>query len=303
MIRITRSLNNAQATRISVEGQIVNGTACQVHAACTEHLESGRSVELSLAGVSFVDRTGLECLRALREQGLELIDCSGFLQELLRSQVASSEGQSSAADTDADLIARLRTGDAEAFERMVRLYGSRMLATATRLLGNDADAQDATQEALLAAYRAIDRFEGNSMVSTWLHRIVVNTSLERLRRKRRKPEESIDHLLPRFEETREWADASGLSPGVSEALIESSQTRAMVRACIERLPVQYRAILLARDIEELNTSEAAKLFSISITTAKARLHRARQALKTLIERESSSSSHKPSGIAPSSTKR
>ena len=81
---------------------------------------------------------------------------------------------------------------------MVRLYAGRMLAVARRLVGSDEDARDVVQDALLSAFRSIRRFEGQSLVSTWLHRITVNTALMKLRSRRRKPEESIEPLLPAF---------------------------------------------------------------------------------------------------------
>lgn len=200
----------------------------------------------------------------------------------------SRASQSLAAATDANLIRRLCTSDVDAFETLVRLNRGRMLATARRLLRSEHEAEDAVQDALLAAYRAIHLFAGNSMLSTWLHRLVVNCSLMRLRSKRRTPETPITNLLLHLKATGQWADPRLSLPETGEAVFESNQTRAMVRACIARLPAPYRAILILRDLEELDTNEAAKLLGISVNTAKIRLHRARRVLKMLIERQSSS---------------
>src|SRR5262245_1483632 len=99
---------------------------------------------------------------------------------------------------DAPLVARLRAGDELAFETLVRRHGGRMLATARRLLRDDEAARDALQEAFLSACAAMDRFDGRARLSTWLHRIVINCALMRLRRQRRRQEGSIEELLPRF---------------------------------------------------------------------------------------------------------
>ena len=89
------------------------------------------------------------------------------------------------------LVAGLRAGHEDAYELMVRAYGGRLLAVAKRILRSEEDARDAVQTAYLLAFRSLDRFEGGSRLSTWLHRIVVNAALMRLRSRRRRPEESI----------------------------------------------------------------------------------------------------------------
>ena len=99
---------------------------------------------------------------------------------------------------EASLVAALRAGDERAFETVVRTYGGRLLSVARRFMRNDEDAQDVVQSAYLSAFRALETFEGTAQLSTWLHRIVVNTALMKLRARRRRPEESIEDLLPRI---------------------------------------------------------------------------------------------------------
>ena len=101
-------------------------------------------------------------------------------------------------DDEATLIAQLRAGDETAFEQVVRAYGGRLLAVARRIVDSEEDARDVVQDAFLNAFRALDRFEGNAKLSTWLHRIVVNAALMKLRTRKRKPEQSIETLLPAF---------------------------------------------------------------------------------------------------------
>lgn len=180
------------------------------------------------------------------------------------------------------LIERLRDGEPGAFETMVRRYGAQMLAVARRLVRNEDDARDVVQEAFLQAFRALDDFRADAKLSTWLHRIVVNTGLMRLRSASRRPEGFIDDLLPDFDTTGSHASpVASVSMTVEDAL-EQKEVRTRVRAAVERLPAAYRAIIVLRDFEDLSTEEAATALGISENAAKIRLHRARQALGTLL---------------------
>jgi len=186
---------------------------------------------------------------------------------------------------DTALVDRLRGGDPQAFEVLVREYGGRMLATARQLVGTEEEARDVVQEAFLAVFRAIDTFAGAARLSTWLHRIVINAALMRLRSRRRRREESIDELLPCFDEDGRWAEPASHWDTSTDVLFERRETCAMVRHAIDRLPVNYRSVLLLRDIEELDTEETASLLGVTPNAVKTRLHRARQALRTLLQRE------------------
>jgi len=186
---------------------------------------------------------------------------------------------------DERLLAGLKAGDEQAFETLVRLYGGRMLAVARRFVKSDEDARDVVQSAYLNAFRSLGQFEGQCLIGTWLHRIVVNTALMRLRSRRRKPETSIDDLLPSFIEDGHHVEQFSDWCAPADELLEREQHRALVRACIDRLPDNYREVLILRDIEELSTEESARALSMTPTAVKVRLHRARQALSTLLRRE------------------
>ena len=181
------------------------------------------------------------------------------------------------------MVERLRAGDELAFELLIRRYGGRMLAVARRFLRDEEDARDAVQEAFISAVRGLDRFEGEAQLGTWLHRIVVNAALMKVRARKRKPEEPIEALLPVYQEDghpvepfRSWAEPA-------DAAMERREVRAIVRRCIDRLPETYRTVLLLRDIEGLDTEETAKVLGITPNAVKIRLHRARQALRTLLD--------------------
>ncbi len=181
------------------------------------------------------------------------------------------------------LLERLRAGEESAYEDLVRSYGGRMLAVARRFLPVEEDARDAVQDAFLSAFRSIDRFEGQALLSTWLHRIVVNASLMKLRTRRRRPEQSIEELLPGYLEDGHLERPA--SPWRTDGLdgAERSELRALVLDSIHSLPDGHRNVLLLRDIEDLDTEEAAELLGISPGAVKTRLHRARQALRELLE--------------------
>jgi RNA polymerase sigma-70 factor (ECF subfamily) len=182
-----------------------------------------------------------------------------------------------------DLLDRLRAGDGEAFAELVREHGGRLLAVAQRFLRSSEDSADAVQEAFLAAFRSLGSFQGSSALSTWLHRILVNACLMKLRSRSRRRESPVEDLLPRF-------DAAGRHAGPVPRWMEdpherlaAEEVRQTVRRAIQRLPDSLRVVLLLRDIEELDTEETARLLGISLANVKTRLHRARQALRALLE--------------------
>ena len=190
----------------------------------------------------------------------------------------------SAAD-ESTLLAGLRAGEASAYEQLVRLYGGRLLSTAQRMLGNEPDACDALQEAYIAAFKSIGSFEGGAKISTWLHRIVVNCCLMKLRSRARKQATSIEDLLPTYLDDGHRRNPGPAFSSRPEEMLERAETCQLVRQCISKLPEDYRTVLMLRDIEELDTDETAKVLGITPGAVKTRLHRARQALQTLLERK------------------
>ncbi len=194
----------------------------------------------------------------------------------------SAPPSASSAD-EADLLRALRAGREDAYDRLVRENGSRLLAVARRILGNDDDARDAVQDAFIAAFRNLDRFHGGSRLSTWLHRIVVNAALMKLRTRRRKPEQSLDPLLPSFRDDGHHVEQFVSWEDRADVAMERDETRRLVRDRIQQLPEAYRIVLLLRDIEGLTTEEAATALGTTANAVKIRLHRARQALRSLLD--------------------
>jgi len=183
---------------------------------------------------------------------------------------------------EAELVARLKQRDGRAFEQVVREQGPRMLGLARRLVRDDDGARDVVQDAFLSAFRAIDGFSAEARLSTWLHRIVVNTALMKLRSRRRRPEEPIDALLPTFKDDGHHAVQFGAWPDPEEALARR-EAREAVRRAVDRLPESYRSVLVLRDLEQMSTADAARALGLTENAVKIRLHRARQALRTLLD--------------------
>ncbi|HWW61193.1 MAG TPA: sigma-70 family RNA polymerase sigma factor [Thermoanaerobaculia bacterium] len=184
---------------------------------------------------------------------------------------------------EAGLVAGLRAGDAGAFETLVRTQTQPLLRVARRFLRNEEDARDAVQDAFVAVFRSIGKFEAGAMLSTWLHRIVINASLMKLRTQRRRPEEDIEDYLPRFQEDGHQVERSVAWAEPADVMLLRAETSELVRAAIDKLPDTYRVVLLMRDIEELSTEETAEILEITPNAVKIRLHRARQALRGILD--------------------
>jgi RNA polymerase sigma-70 factor (ECF subfamily) len=168
--------------------------------------------------------------------------------------------------SEAALLARLRAGDENAFEALVRAHGPRMESAARRILRDEEPARDAVQDAFLQAVRALPRFEGRARLGTWLYRIAINCALMRLRSERRRREQPLD-----------GAPDPGREPRLGEA-IDERRRRERVLAAIGRLPESQRQVLALGLLLGLEPGEMAPRLGVSAPAAKARLHRARRAL-------------------------
>ncbi len=211
------------------------------------------------------------------------------LSQSTREIVAEYPDDLAVTQDEAEFLIRLRNRDAHGFEEIVHKYGGRMLATAKRFLRSEHDSADAVQDAFVSAFRSLASFEGNSCIGTWLHRIVINACLMKLRKGSRDRSVSIESLLPQFDNTGHRIEVSPRSSECAPANLEREELRAKVRECIDLLPERYRHILILRDIEEIDTDETALILGIRIGAVKTRLHRARQALKSLLESQCISS--------------
>jgi RNA polymerase sigma-70 factor (ECF subfamily) len=182
---------------------------------------------------------------------------------------------------EAALLARLRAQDDSAFELLVRTHTPKLLAVARRISRNEPDAEDVVQEAYLSAFRAIDSFDGRSSLGTWLHRIVVNAALSRARKASMRALPSIDELLPRFDggnHERSPSPWRTVTPGDDS----HSEVKQAVHTAIEKLPEEFRVVMILKDIVGLESTEIAQALDISNALVRQRVHRARQAMLTLL---------------------
>jgi RNA polymerase sigma-70 factor (ECF subfamily) len=207
------------------------------------------------------------------------------------SELASEKSAARSSEPeDVQLIARILAGDERACETLVRRNAGRMLAVARRFLRLEEDRADAVQDAFISAFRSLKSFEGHSSLVTWLHRIVVNACLMKLRSESRRRAVPMDDLLPTFGEKGNFGRPIQARTGQPEELLVRDETRSQVRDCIDRLPDTHRTILLLRDIEERSTGETAVVLGIAPGAVKTRLHRAREALRVLLEQHVCSAS-------------
>lgn len=169
-----------------------------------------------------------------------------------------------------DLIRRAAQGDAEAFRQLVEAYQTPAYRLAARMCGPDS-AEDVTQEAFLAAWRALPEFRGDCRFSTWLYRLVSNAAIDCLRReKKHRDTGDVDDL--------ELPDG-GPSP---QEQAERSDTRDAVRRALDRLSPEHRQVLLLRFMQELDYGEIARALNVSEGTVKSRINRAKSKLREVL---------------------
>jgi RNA polymerase sigma-70 factor (ECF subfamily) len=162
----------------------------------------------------------------------------------------------------------------QSFEEIVEEHGDFVYNLAYRILGNHADAEDAAQDAFLAAYRNFHRFRGESKISTWLYRIATNAALMKLRKDRNK----------RVLTQSGYEDIELPSPLEGpEKLALNSELLQHLEGGLELLPLNLRTAVVLRDIQGLSNEEAAEVLQISVSSLKARLHRGRVLLRQYLQ--------------------
>jgi len=181
------------------------------------------------------------------------------------------------------LLERLRSGDAEAFEVWVAREKPRAMATARRMLRDEAASEDVVQDAFMNAFRALPRFSGKSCLSTWLHRIVVNCALMHLRRQRRARLELTAAPVEAYLESKS-AETACKSDALEHAdAVAHNELCRIIEASYARLSEPHRTVLRLRDVEGLDTRSTALVLGIRSEAVKMRVHRARQALRACVE--------------------
>lgn len=187
--------------------------------------------------------------------------------------------------SDAEFVRRITAGDHLAFEALMRKHNRMLYRTARAILRDDADAEDALQLAYLSAYRSIGGFRGESRLSTWLARIVVNEAMMRVRRRGREatvvPLESVSDEEGNIM-TSEGIAVAGERP---ELAAMRSQMRALIERKIDALPDAFRTVFVLRALEELSVEDTAASLHIPEATVRTRFFRARSLLRESLARE------------------
>lgn len=184
-----------------------------------------------------------------------------------------------AAATEDDLVARAQQGERDAADELLRRNYDRIYAVCRRIAGNEADAMDATQEALMAIVRGLPRFDGSSLFSTWAYRVATNACLDELRRRKRRPEpaEMVE-------------DVSDHRPDFDHDIVVRDE---LDRALAE-IPEQFRAPLVLRDLAGLDYAEISETLGIAPGTVRSRIARGRASLAKAMVGNQSTSEERPS---------
>jgi RNA polymerase sigma-70 factor (ECF subfamily) len=199
--------------------------------------------------------------------------------------------------TDAELVARIGRRDHAAFEELMRRYNGKLFRVARAILKDDAEAEDALQDGYFDAYRRIGDFRGESQLSTWLTRIVINQALMKLRRQKR------DRVVVAFGARRgpdgelpeaDMADDKAESP--TDATMRAEVRRILERR-IDELPVAFRTVFVMREVEDMTVEETAACLSIPAATVRTRLFRARALLRESLARDMDSATVEVFGFA------
>jgi RNA polymerase sigma-70 factor (ECF subfamily) len=178
------------------------------------------------------------------------------------------------------LLIEARAGDLAAFEQFVRVFERRVRGLLSRLLSDERDVEEATQDTFVQAWRNLSRFRGDAAAFTWLYRIAVNEALQRARRGRLETRSLEDDLLDVLE--YEHAAPSG-RPRPPDQVAEARETQAFLLDRVRRLPIAFRAPLVLRDIEGWSNQEVAEILDLSLAATKSRIHRARMRLRQELE--------------------
>lgn len=184
--------------------------------------------------------------------------------------------------TDEELVAAYLKGKKDAFEEIVRRYEDRLYRLSFRMLGNHHDALDAVQEILLKLMAALPKFQGRSRFGTWLYRLAANTCLDIRRKRGRTSAESLEATLEHSPSVSLFINEERPAEN-PDIYVEQQYRENLIRAALDQLPESQRRLLVLRDLEDLSNSQVAEILGVEVGALKARLHRARQALKRILD--------------------
>jgi len=194
-------------------------------------------------------------------------------------EVRTSYTTGMTAPSDEDLVAAFQSGDIAAFDQLVHRWDRKIQGVIHRLVGNHDEARDLTQEAFLKAYRALGAFKREARFSSWLYQIAINSTRDRLRRRRRRSYLSLDEVEPGSE-----ASLRDRAPSAFD-LVESSDLARLVAGAVAALPAEQREVVILKEYEGLTFPEIAEALDVPLSTVKTRLYRGLGQLRVRLERE------------------
>jgi len=196
-----------------------------------------------------------------------------------RPDRASQAGASEGRRAQAALVARARNGDNAALTQILTEHRGRIERLAHSIVRDPMDAEEVVQDVLLTIAAKLDRFRGDANLSTWIHRIAVNTALMHRRRKR-----AVTVPLDEARPAVELAEANAAQAGFSQAMDPTLRTELWEKVweAVDGLGEKYRGVFILRDVEGLSTEEAARALGLKVPAVKSRLHRARHALRVAL---------------------
>lgn len=179
--------------------------------------------------------------------------------------------------SDSVLIERFREGSITAFEEIVSRYESKVFNLAMRFTRNQEDAEEVLQDVFTTIYKKLAGFEGKSAFSSWLYRIIVNAAFMKLRKRKQNSTVSLEDLAPAVKQY--CIEREGVIESRSDTITINKELRDRVQGAIDRLPEQYRAVFVLRDVDGLTNQEVSEILDLSIPAVKSRLHRSRLMLR------------------------
>lgn len=185
-------------------------------------------------------------------------------------------------DSDNILVGKFRVGCEASFETLLRKYETKVYNLAMRLTRNVEDAEEVLQDVFVTVYRKIDGFEGKAKFSSWLYRITVNAAFMKLRKRKQEASLALDELLPQINSRAVSEHCS--SGSRSDFMTVNKEIRDVLEGAIGRLPDDYRAVFILRDIDGLSNKEVGEILELTIPAVKSRLHRSRLMLRKRLRR-------------------
>jgi RNA polymerase sigma-70 factor (ECF subfamily) len=183
--------------------------------------------------------------------------------------------------SDKELVETLKAGDCASFDELLKRYSEKVHNLAMRITRNEEDAEEILQDVFVTVHKKIDKFEGKSAFSSWLYRVTANTAFMKLRKRRQTPSVSLEDFGAGVKES--WVSKRSEDCDV-DYISSRHELRGELEEAIERLPEEYRAIFLLRDVDGLSSQEVGEILNISVPAVKSRLHRSRLMLRKKLQK-------------------